>query len=183
MNITQADNLQTERLLIRKAAVNDREFILRLLNEPSWLEFIGNKNIRNADAAEAYISTTLQGSYERNGFGLMVVEIRGNGVPIGLCGLLKRDHLRDVDLGYAFLPEYWGKGYAFETAERVIADGRDSHGFKRIVAITLPQNRACIKVLTKLGFVREAETWLGDDPEVLSLYGLDLSRTEADYGH
>lgn len=175
MTISPPIEWQTGRLSIRRAITSDSGFILRLLNEPSWIDYIGDKHIRDLDAAGAYISRTLQGSYDKHGFGLMIVETRCDEVPIGLCGLIRRENLQDVDLGYAFLPEYWGKGYAFESASSVIKDGQDTHGLNRLVAITLPRNDACIRLLLRLGFTRESEILLGDDTEALELYGLDLA--------
>ncbi len=97
--------LETERLILRRATVEDGEFILELLNDPAWLRFIGDKGIRTLDAARDYISKTLVAMYERLGFGLYLTELKDGDVPIGVCGLIKRDSLEDVDVGFAFLPD------------------------------------------------------------------------------
>src|SRR5262249_17826093 len=108
--------LDTARLKLRAAVPRDATFILRLLNEPSFLEFIGDRKVRTIADAERYIHERLIASYERNGFGLWIVERREAVGPIGICGLVKRDSLPDVDIGFAFLPEFWRRGYAFESA-------------------------------------------------------------------
>ncbi len=104
--------LETERLILRRATVEDGEFILELLNDPAWLRFIGDKGIRTLDAARDYISKTLVAMYERLGFGLYLTELKDGDVPIGVCGLIKRDSLEDVDVGFAFLPDSVGRATA-----------------------------------------------------------------------
>ena len=115
--------LETERLALRRLTLDDAEFIFRLVNEPSWLRFIGDKNVRNLDDARNYLRTGPLDMYERFGFGMFLVERKHDGVAVGACGLLKRDTLPDPDIGYAFLPEYWGKGYALEAASAVLEYG------------------------------------------------------------
>src|SRR3982750_718510 len=123
--------LETDRLILRHLAPEDAEFILRLLNEPSWLRFIGDKGIRTLEDARSYILKGPVEMYARLGFGLYLVELKEGLVPTGLCGLIKRDSLKDVDIGFAFLPEYWGRGYAYESAAAVMTYGRDALGLKR----------------------------------------------------
>src|SRR6266478_6993681 len=127
--------LETDRLILRRLSVEDAEFIFRLLNEPSFLRYIGDKGVRTITDARDYI---LQGpirSYESFGFGLYLAELKNGGIPIGMCGLLKRETLADVDIGFAFLPRFWSQGYALESALAVKAYGLDILGLKRIVAI------------------------------------------------
>src|SRR5882762_10795688 len=159
--------LETDRLILRRVSVEDAEFIFRLLNEPSFLRYIGDKGVRTIAGARDYI---LQGpirSYERFGFGLYLAELKNGGIPIGICGLLKREALADVDIGFAFLPQFWKKGYAFESASAVMTYGRKVVGLNRIVAITSPENDASIKVLEKLGLRFERMTKLSEkEPEV-----------------
>ena len=145
--------LETERLVLRRAVVEDSEFILELLNDPAWLRFIGDRGVRTLDDARAYISKTLVAMYERLGFGLYLTELKGEGVPIGLCGLIKRDSLEDVDIGFAFLPEYCGKGYGYESASAVMAYGRKALGLKRLVAITSQDNEASVLCLRDWGSI------------------------------
>jgi RimJ/RimL family protein N-acetyltransferase len=143
--------LETERLVLRRLSSNDAEFILELLNQPSFLRYIGDKGVRTTEDAARYIQTGPIASYERFGFGLYLVELKETGVPIGMCGLLKRDMLPDADVGFAFLPDYWSQGYAFEAASGVMSYGREVLGLQRIVAITSLDNDASIRLLEKIG--------------------------------
>lgn len=144
--------LTTERLILRRFDRGDAEFILVLLNEPSFLRNVGDKGVRTVADAEGYIASGPVASYERFGFGLYLVALRDSGTPIGMCGLLKRDTLDDVDIGFAFLPAYWSKGYAVESAAAIMTYGRDVLGLQRIVAIVSPDNRDSFRVLEKIGF-------------------------------
>ena len=113
--------LKTERLVLRHLNAEDAPFILRLLNEPSWLQFIGDRGVRTLADAQRYIETGPIEMYGRLGFGLYHVRLAQSGEPIGMCGILKRESLKDVDLGFAFLPEFWGKGYAREASAAVLS--------------------------------------------------------------
>jgi RimJ/RimL family protein N-acetyltransferase len=141
----------TERLILRRMTADDAPFILELVNEPSFLEFIGDKGVRTLNDARHYILTGPVASYDRYGFGLYLVLLKAGEVPIGTCGLLKRDTLPDVDIGYALRPAFWGQGYAFEAATAMLTHGREVFGLKRIVAITTPANLASKALLEKLG--------------------------------
>jgi len=143
--------LETERLILHELNANDAPFILRLLNEPSFLRFIGDKGVRNLDDARNYILNGPVASYQQNGFGLYLVQLKTNNSPIGICGLLKRESLADVDIGFAFVPEVWNQGYAFESAEAVLIYAKDILKLPRIVAITDKDNEASGKLLEKLG--------------------------------
>lgn len=143
--------LETQRLMLRPLTVDDASFILTLLNEPSFLRFIGDKNVRNLEDARQYILTGPVASYERHGIGLLLVQLRESQVPIGLCGLLKRDDLPDPDIGFAFIPEYWGQGLAFEAATAVMNDARENLKLTAILAIVNPDNDDSIKLLQRLG--------------------------------
>jgi RimJ/RimL family protein N-acetyltransferase len=162
--------LETDRLILRWLSVEDAEFILRLLNEPSFIRFIGDKGVRTVDDAQRYILEGPVSSYEQVGFGLYLSELKETGVAIGICGLLKRDSLEDVDIGFAFLPEFWNRGYAFESASAVMAYGRDVIGLDRIVAITSPDNDGSINVLGKLGLRFERMMKLSADGEEIKLF-------------
>ena len=163
--------LQTERLVLRRLSADDAGFILQLLNQPSFLQYIGDKGVRNNDDAINYIKTGPVASYERFGFGLYLVELKGTAVPIGICGLLKRDTLPDVDVGFAFLPEYWSRGYAFEAAEAVMNYGKEVLGLRRIVAITSLDNEASIRLLEKIGLKFERLIKLSEDQPEVRLFG------------
>jgi RimJ/RimL family protein N-acetyltransferase len=143
--------LETERLILRGLESADGPFILTLLNEPSFLRFIGDKKVRTVADAEQYILNGPVASYERHGFGLLLVELKDAPTPIGICGLLKRDELPAPDIGFAFLPDFWKKGYAFEAAAAVMKDARERLKLERILAITNQDNEASIKLLQKIG--------------------------------
>lgn len=162
--------LETERLILRQVTVEDSEFMLELLNDPSWLRFIGDRGVRTLDAARDYILKTLVAMYERLGFGLYLTELKGEGVPVGICGLIKRDSLEDVDIGFAFLPKFRGKGYAYESALAVMAYGKRTFGLNRLVAITSPDNYGSARLLEKLGFKFERMVRLSDDNAEVSLF-------------
>lgn len=166
--------LETERLVLRRVTVEDAEFILELLNDPAWLRFIGDRSVRTLDAAREYILQSLVALYERLGFGLYLTALKDGGVPIGICGLIKRDSLEDVDIGFAFLPKFCGQGYAFESACAVMDYGKQAFGFNRLVAITVPDNYSSIRLLEKLGFEFERAIKLSDDSEAVSLFACDL---------
>lgn len=165
--------LETDRLTIRRMSVDDAPFMLRLLNEPSWLRFIGDRGVRTLAEARRYIETGPVDSYARLGFGFCLVELREDpdrGVPIGICGLAKRDYLDDVDIGYALLPQHEGRGYAVEAARAVLAHARAELGLARIVATTRPANAGSQKVLDRLGLRFERAIRHPDDGRELLLY-------------
>jgi RimJ/RimL family protein N-acetyltransferase len=166
--------LETDRLILRRLTVDDSEFILELLNDPSWLQFIGDKGVRTLEDARDYILNSLVAMYERLGFGLYLTELKDEGVPIGICGLIKRDSLEDVDIGFAFLPKFWGKGYAYESAFAVMAYGKRTFGLNRLVAITSPENYSTAKLLEKLGFNFERMVKLSDDSVAVRLFASDV---------
>jgi RimJ/RimL family protein N-acetyltransferase len=163
--------LATERLSIRKLSVDDAEFMLRLLNEPSFLQNIGDKGVRTVKEARAYILDGPVASYERLGFGMWLVEAKEPSVPIGICGLLKRDALEDVDIGYALLPAFWSRGYAVEAASAVLAYARDTLGLQRVVAITNVDNQSSIRLLEKIGFEYEKRIRLSEGSPEINLFG------------
>lgn len=164
--------LETERLVLRRLALGDAGFILNLLNQPAFLQFIGDKGVRTVEDARAYLQNGPIASYERNGYGSYLVELKSGSIPIGICGLLKRDWLEDADVGFAFLPEFGSKGYAFESARAVLDYGRDVLGMNRIVAITSLDNTASIKLLEKLGFVFEGLIRFPDGGEEVRLFAV-----------
>jgi RimJ/RimL family protein N-acetyltransferase len=160
--------LETDRLILREFEATDDAFLLRLLNEPSWLRFIGDRGVRTLEDARRHVETVHRASYARNGFGLCCVVPRDTGVPAGMCGLVRRDTLPEVDVGFAFLPEAWGHGYASEAAAAVLAHARDRLGLRRVLAITSPDNHPSIRVLERIGMRREGEIRLpGEDRDLL----------------
>ena len=162
--------LETERLVLRRPTAADDAFILELINDPAWIRFIGDRGIRTLEAAREYISNNLLAMYERHGFGLYLTELKGEGVPVGICGLIKRDSLEDVDIGFAFLPQFRGRGYGYESAAGVLEYGRKAFGLKRIVAITSPDNSVSARLLDKLGFTYERTMRLSEESEEVFLF-------------
>jgi RimJ/RimL family protein N-acetyltransferase len=161
---------ETDRLVLRKLSIDDAEFILELLNGPSFRRFIGDKGVRTLDDAREYILQGPLASYDRHGFGLYLTVLKDGAVPIGICGLLKRESLADVDIGFAFLPAFWSRGYALESASAVKAYGLGVLALKRIVAITNPDNEASVKLLEKIGLKYERMIRLSEDGPEISLY-------------
>jgi len=165
--------VETERLTLRRLREDDAEFILELLNEPSFLEFIGDKGVRSLEDARDYILTGPLESYARHGFGLYLTALKEDRTPIGICGLLKRETLEDVDVGFAFLPAFWSKGYAFESTSAVLDHGRRDFGLERIVAVTSPGNDRSVRVLERLGLRFERMVRLSGDATEVKLFALN----------
>ena len=163
-------DLHTARLVLRPLHAGDAPFILRLLNDPSWLQYIGDRGVRSVEDAIRYIETGPVFMYARYGLGLYHVRVAADGQPVGVCGLLKRETLEDVDLGYALLPEFRGQGYAREAAAAVLSYGRQALALTRIVAIVLRHNVPSRRLLEALGFVAEPPISLADDQGELLLY-------------
>ena len=166
---------ETERLVLRELCTSDAGFILQLVNEPSWLRYIGDKGIKTVEAARDYIQKGPVQMYARFGFGLWLVELKQGTVPIGICGLIKRETLEDVDIGFAFLPSHWRKGYAFESASATLSHGRKAFGLKKIVAIMSPDNYTSHCLLQKLGFRFERTSRLSTNTPEIKLYSRNLA--------
>ena len=162
--------LVTDRLSLRKLTADDAGFMLRLLNEPSFIRYIGDKGVRTIDGARAYILDGPVASYEKHGFGLWLVEARESGEPAGICGLLKREVLEDVDIGYAFIPEFWSRGYALEAASAVLSYAGETLGLKRVAAVVNVDNHSSIRLLEKMGFEYERMVRLSSDAPEITLF-------------
>ena len=143
--------LETERLSIAPAVLTDKEFFFALLNSPKWLQFIGDRGIKTVRDAENYIRNSLIKSYQEKGFGLYKLLLKPDKEPIGICGFLKRDYLDAVDIGYAVLPAYEGKGYTQEAATAMLDYGKTQLGLRTVYGITTEANRASQRILEKLG--------------------------------
>lgn len=163
-------DIRTQHLLLSPLTTRDASFILELVNTPGWLKFIGDRGIHTTDAAVKYLEEGPRKSYANHGFGLLKVSL-GN-TPIGMCGLLQRDYLPSPDLGFAFLPGYEGKGYAYEAAHSYMRFIQQEHPFTEIHAITVPENERSIRLLEKLGFVYRNTINITDT--VLSLYSASI---------
>lgn len=162
--------LETERLCLRQFTADDASFILELLNDPAFLQFIGDKGVRTLADAVTYLEQGPLASYATHGFGLYLVTLKQGGMPIGMSGLIKRPALDDVDLGYAFLPQFTGKGYASEAAQAVLTHGHIAFGLQRIVAITDPENAASIRVLEKAGMHFERMMQLTEESPAVTFF-------------
>ena len=162
--------LETARLRLRWFTLEDAPFILKLVNEPAFLRYIGDKGVRSLDDARTYLRTGPLDSYQRHGFGLYAMELKDRRIAVGMCGLIKRDTLEDVDVGYAVLSGFRGHGYALEASAAVLAHGRDAFGLARIVAVTSPDNHRSIRLLEQLGLAFERTLRWPDGDEV-RLYG------------
>lgn len=157
-------------------SADDAPFILELVNEPSWLRFIGDRGVRTMEDARDYIRNGPIEMYARLGFGLYLTELKPDQVPIGICGLLKRDSLEDVDIGFANLPRFWGQGYAYEAASAVMDYGMRVLGHKRIIAVTSRGNEPSVRLLEKLGLRFERMVRLAEGASEVQLFGPDGRR-------
>ena len=175
--------LETDRLVLRRLSADDAEFILELLNEPSWLRFIGDRGVRTVDDARSYIVNGPMAMYARFGFGMFLTALKEGEVPIGICGLVKRDSLDDVDIGFALLPRYWSQGFAYEAASATMAYARDVLGLERIVAITTTDNHSSARLLEKLGMRFERMVRFPDDAEELRLFATSADPSPGSTGH
>lgn len=166
--------LETARLTLRRLDFDDAPFLVGLLNQPSFLSNIGDRGVRNVEDAHRYLREGPMAMYEKFGFGLWHVARRSDGASIGMCGLLRRDILPDVDIGYAFLPEYWGQGYAFEAADAALKHAAQKFGLERVIAVVSPGNVGSIRVLEKLGMTFERMVSMRADEPDVRLYGRTL---------
>ena len=164
--------METERLVLRHFTPDDSDFILELVNEPGWKKYIGDRGVNTIDDARKYIETVPLASYAKHGFGLWAVELKNDGSLAGMCGLIKRDTLDDVDLGFALLARFEGRGYAREAANATLAYARDHLGLTRIVAITTEDNDRSGTLLERVGMSYEGPVSQGG--ETLRLYGIAL---------
>ncbi len=162
--------LATERLFLREFNTGDAGFILELLNNPSWIKYIGDKNILDTNDALNYINNGPLKSYQTHGFGLYLVALKATEKPIGMCGLIKRDGLEDVDIGFALMPEYAGNGFAYEIASATLDHAKNKLGIEKVVAITSHDNENSIKLLNKLGLYFKKITRLHAEAEALMLF-------------
>ena len=162
--------IETQRLVLRRFTTDDAEFIIDLLNQPSFLRFIGDRGVRTPEEARRFLIHGPIASYEKHGFGLYKVELQETGEPIGMCGLLRREGLEDPDIGFAFLPQFWSQGYAFEAASAVMDHARTSLGLERIVAIASPDNDRSFRLLEKLGLRYERMIRLAEGQPKIKLF-------------
>ena len=169
--------VQTQRLLLQRLSRADAPFMLELLNDADFIRHIGDKGARKPDDAVRYIEDGPVASYSRFGFGLYRVDRRDTGQPIGICGLVKRETLDDVDLGFAFLPAHRAQGYALESVRAVLDHARDDCGISRLVAIVAPGNLRSIRLLERAGFDFERAIVWPATGETLHLMATDIEPT------
>jgi len=179
---TPTNVLETERLILRRFSLDDAAFALELVNDPAWLQYIGDRNVRNLEDARAYLQKGALSMYERVGFGMYVVALKHSREPVGTCGLIRRDGLDDIDIGFAFLPKFRGQGYALESAAAVLEYGKSEFGLKRIVAIVSPSNHRSIRILEQIGLGFERLMKLPGDDEEISLYAWESGGKAAPQG-
>ena len=163
--------VETDRLILRHFSGNDAVFIMELLNEPGWKRFIGDRGVNSLDDAKGYIEK-LRASYQKHGFGLYAVELKDGGGLVGMCGLLKRETLDDVDIGFALLSRLEGRGYAREAAIATLGYARDQLGLRRVVAITTDDNHRSGSLLERAGMLYEGVIPQG--VEMLRLYAINF---------
>jgi len=164
--------LETNRLYLREFVEDDDAFIFELLNSPTWLKYIGDRGVNSLDDARKFISEKYISSYKNNGFGLYAVILKDGNMPIGMCGLIKRDTLEDIDIGFAFLPDYISKGYGYESASAVLKFAKEKLKISRIVAITIKINLNSVNLLKKLGMKFEKSFFMDGDTEELMLFAI-----------
>jgi ribosomal-protein-alanine N-acetyltransferase len=163
--------VQTERLLIRKLVLEDADFILKLLNTKGWLEHIGDRGVRDIEDAQEYLESGPIRSYGKYSFGLYLVSLNTPAAnKIGLCGFLQRVELDAPDIGFAFLPEYEKKGFAFESAKALVDNARGQKLFSKLYAIVSKENISSHNLLGKLGMEPQGDFYMDGKDEVLDFY-------------
>ena len=166
--------LETARQRLRWLSIDDAAFIVEILNDPAWLRFIGDRGVRTLEDARKYILSGPLAMIERHGFGLYLAQRKSDATPMGICGLIKRDSLDDVDIGFAYLPQFCRHGYALEAAASVMVHGKRTFGLTRIVAITSPDNEGSIRLLEKLGLKFERMLRLPKDDDETMLFAWNV---------
>ncbi|HSO59046.1 MAG TPA: GNAT family N-acetyltransferase [Paenisporosarcina sp.] len=165
--------IETERLVLRYMQTEDAKFMLALLNEPDWINYIGDRGIRTIDEAKKYIEDGPMTMYKEEGFGLYLVELKESETPVGICGLIQRDFLKDVDLGFAILSPYWGRGFAFEAAQATLKYGNETLGYHRIAGFTSLDNEKSANLLLKLGMTEEGNIKFASTSEDIRLFAIN----------
>jgi RimJ/RimL family protein N-acetyltransferase len=166
--------LETPRLSLRRLEFADAPFLVTLLNQPSFIANIGDRGVRNVEDAHGYLREGPMAMYERHGFGLWLLSRRSDGAPVGMCGLLRRETLPDVDVGYALMPEFWGRGYAFEAVDATLRHGAKAFGLTRVIGVVSEGNTASIRVLEKAGMRFEGMISMHAGQPDVRLYGRTL---------
>ena len=171
--MSEFKTFETERLILRPTTEQDAEFVLRLMNSPKWLKYIGDRKVRTLEAAQAYIRDKVTPQLERLGFANYTVIIKEYQEKIGTCGLYAREGVDGIDIGFAFLPDFEGKGYAFESANRIKTAAFEEFGLNEFSAYTTMDNFSSQRLLEKLGLSKIGTTWLPNDKEELLHYWIE----------
>jgi len=167
---------ETDRLLISKITLRDAARFLKLTNSPNWLKYIGDRHLKTVEDAKTYLKAGTLKSYSDFGFGFYKLQLKTKSkVFIGIAGLIKREHLDDVDIGFALLPEYENLGFGFEASSAILTLAIEQFNLKRIVAITLPSNGKSIKLLEKMGMSYEKRVKPFEDGQELLLFAKTLN--------
>ncbi len=166
--------LDTERLILRTFEADDAAFHLALLNHASWIDNIGDRGVRTLEQARDALLNGPQAMQLQHGYSMYLIERKSDGLPLGVCGLIRRDTLPDTDIGYAIAAPYWGNGYAYEAAAAVLAYARDTLGLPRVLGITGPDNLASNQLLLKLGLRFQELTMLSGRDSGTNLYRIDF---------
>jgi RimJ/RimL family protein N-acetyltransferase len=172
---------ETERLILLPTTTNDAAFVRKIMNSPKYLEFVGDRKIHSDKAAKEYIEEKMLPQFERLGFGNFTLLLKSDNTKIGFCGLFDRPGMKGLDLGYALLPEFEGKGYAFEAASFLLARAFDVFGQNEVKAITLKTHTASINLLKKLGFMNHGTITLPGDDEELLLFSISKKDTVEEF--
>ena len=169
--------LETERLLLSRLSYDNCEFIFELVNEPSFKQYIGDKDVKTLDDARRYLREGPIESYEQFGYGMFLVTIKDGVTPVGICGLIKREEFPDPDIGFAFLKRYRGHEYGIESARAVVQYGLEALGLLRIIAMADPDNVPSVRLLKRLGFAYESDVRMPKDDHDISLFSIESRLT------
>jgi ribosomal-protein-alanine N-acetyltransferase len=170
---------ETPRLRLRKLRLEDAPFIFELYSDPDFIRNVGDRGVHGVEDAQRYLEGSLVASYAKYGFGLYLVELTSSGAAAGICGLLRRDSHEDVEIGFAMLPAFRGRGYTLEAARAVVALALSALGLTRIVAIVAPSNLASAHILERLGMKYERRVFFTTGGGESSLFVLDTQAASA----
>lgn len=171
-------DFQTQRLLLKPTSVGDADFLVQLMNSPGWLQFIGDRQVYSEKSARQYIQEHIHPQYQRLGYGAYTLILKHTGEKIGICGLYDREGLEGIDIGFALLPRFEKRGYAFEAANFLKVAAFELFGLKKLSGITVEENLASQKLLERLGLQFKKRIRLAGDSKELLLYELDASTFE-----
>lgn len=166
--------IDTKRLYLRELTLGDSEFVYKLVNTPKWIKFIGDRKINSIKDSEKYLTKGPLKSYTQNGFGMWLIVLKHSLIPIGICGILKREFINDLDIGFAMLPKYENNGYGYEAANATLTFAKHKLKISRIVGFTLDYNNHSINLLNKLGFKFEKMIRLPNNDENMALFAKSL---------